>query len=100
MYYGARLFSGISLSPLSRCGARKLNVKSAQAGNYPAVPVLSTDASPLAMTCTGALFGAHSARAYNSIFTFGPSIPHPPAPLPSGEGRLEIPFSLWEKGMG
>ncbi len=23
-----------------------------------------------------------------------------PAPLPSGEGRLEIPFSPWEKGMG
>jgi len=23
-----------------------------------------------------------------------------PAPLPSGEGRLEIPFSTWEKGMG
>ena len=23
-----------------------------------------------------------------------------PAPLPRGEGRLEIPFSIWEKGMG
>ena len=23
-----------------------------------------------------------------------------PAPLPGGEGRLEIPFSPWEKGMG
>jgi hypothetical protein len=26
--------------------------------------------------------------------------PLTPAPLPSGEGRLEMPFSLWEKGMG
>jgi len=26
--------------------------------------------------------------------------PSPLPPLPSGEGRLEIPFSPWEKGMG
>jgi Cu2+-exporting ATPase len=30
------------------------------------------------------------------------SAAHPltPVPLPSGEGRIEIPFSPWEKGMG
>jgi hypothetical protein len=33
MDYGARLFSGISLSPPGRrCGARKLNIKSAPTG--------------------------------------------------------------------
>jgi hypothetical protein len=45
--------------PARTGGARKLNVKSAQAGNYPAGAGVVNDSPLLAMMAAGALFGAH-----------------------------------------